>query len=192
MQAAVATLLEARIDEVLDRKIFPTARAWCLAAKLPNGKPVSERYLGTLKSRLRSGVVSTGRHACIEALARAAGVTGAWLTGEEEEFAPRRKVEGKDPLYGEFVEAVRTRHGLAAALALEPNRWHMTTVLRAMAYSEPRQMAGEAVRWWTDLLDGVEAATRHPVILGTGDAVLAATLAQLRSPLPSKRRRSMK
>ena len=184
----MATPLESRIDEILNRKVFPDAKAWCRAAKLPDGKSVSPGYLGTLKSRLRTGEVTTGRHEHIEALARAAGVTGSWLTGADEGPAPVNSGAGtRDPKYGEFTEAVRTRPGLGAALALEPNRWHMTTVLRAMAYTEPRFIDGEAIRWWTDLMDGVERS-RTPQTVGSGAAVLAATLVQI-DPVKKRRKK---
>jgi hypothetical protein len=146
------TILEDRIDEVLARKVFPSATAWCVAAKLSRG------YLGALKTRLKQGKVTQGKSQEMERLARAAGVSTEWLMGLTD--GPVVAASGDvptsgDPLFDDFLVATRLRPGLADALTKHPRRWRTSTVLLALSFESPSDSPESAV-WWTGLLDGLE------------------------------------
>lgn len=153
--------LVARIDEILDRGIFPDAKAWSVAAGL------SVNYVSTLRSRLRSGSVVQGKFDQIQALAKAAGVTTEWLSGKSD------RATGDDPLFGEFFAAVHLRPELVRTLEADPQRWHVTTVVRAVQL--PAQ--GTTAAWWRVHLDRLERARYEP-LHGTGAEVLVASRKQ--------------
>ncbi len=173
---AVETALERRIGEVLERKVFPDAKAWCLAAG------VSHNYIGTLKSRLRKGQVTQGKSHQIQSLARAAGVSVEWLMGMTDNPS-----SDEDPLFDDFLKAIHLRPGLSEVLDANPRRWHVTTVLRAMQLRLQGTADGPNVSW-LDLLDGVERG-RYEATTGDGRTVHNANVIQIgpRPPLPPKR-----
>ncbi len=175
----MTTVFEQRIDEILERKVFPDAKAWCLAAKVSSG------YVATLKTRAQEGKAPPVKSGQLQALARAAGVSLAWLTGIDD------VVIGEDPLWGELPKAIRMRAGLEDTLSAEPFRWHVHTILRALQYpSAPMRGAVARQKWWRDLLDEIQRSRFEP-IAGEGAEVHAANEAQVgpRIPLPQSRAR---
>ncbi len=141
----IKTMLEERIDEILARRVFRDAKAWCVAAKVSHG------YIGALKTRLRQGKVTQGKLQEMERLARAAGVSVEWLMGIEA----RSTAAAEDPLFDDFLVATRIRPGLADALAKHPRRWRTSTVLRAMTVESPADIP-DLVTWWAGMLEGLE------------------------------------
>ena len=151
------SMLEQRIEEVLTRRIFPDAKAWCLAAD------VSEGYLTTLKRRLRLGQARSGKLPELRKLAKSAGVTLVWLLGEDVDLATSNMGLTDDPSWLDLNESIRATPGLAATLAIRGREWHVRSVVKALEYTEPTfANDAAAMRWWAKLLNAVEKGKVPP------------------------------
>ncbi len=94
---------------------------------------------------------------------------------------------GDDPLYKDLVFAIHARPGLAEALIAGADRYHTTTVIRALRLVPSSQAGGGTPSvGWPSLLDDIERGRNEPT---TGDAraVSAAARKQIgRRPKPPK------
>lgn len=109
-------------------------------------------------------------------LARALEVEHHWLATGEGPMRPQPfKV---DPAAGVFLLKLQERPELRAAISEEPERWRVSTVVRAMSETFQSDSRGVPLGGWAKVLDAIESGAID-VVTGTAADVIAATKRQV-------------